>query len=111
MPIQLLCGLSPFCIQNEQAELSAPRLVFYRSHQLTTQTCVPSPAMDQHLRNLSAMRLVRCPGRVQLDGTNNPFDIASDEEDRPRIECRNGFDGFVPIPKSESRICNRAPNC
>ena len=36
------------------------------------------------------MRLVGCPGRVELDGTNDPFDIASDEEDCLGVGCGNG---------------------
>lgn len=46
--------------------------------------------MYQELRNLRAMRLVRCPGRVELDGTDNPFDLASDEEDCTGVGCSNG---------------------
>jgi len=46
--------------------------------------------MDQQFRNLRAMRLVRCPGRVKLDGTNDPFDIASYKEDCTGVGCRNG---------------------
>ena len=46
--------------------------------------------MYQQLRNLRAMGLVRRPGRVELDGTSDPFEIASHEEDRTGVGCRNG---------------------
>ena len=41
--------------------------------------------MNQQLRNVGAMRLVRGPRRVQLDSTDDPSDIPSHEEDRPRV--------------------------
>jgi hypothetical protein len=46
--------------------------------------------MYQQLRDLRAMRLVRCPGRVELDGTHDSFGIASDEEDGTGVGCRHG---------------------
>jgi hypothetical protein len=37
------------------------------------------------------MRLVRCPGRVHLDRTNNPFVIASYQKDRIGVRCGERF--------------------
>jgi hypothetical protein len=38
-------------------------------------------AMHQQLRNLRALRLIRCPGRMELDRAYNTFGSAGHEED------------------------------
>ncbi len=47
--------------------------------------------MHEQLRDFRTMRLVRRPGRVELNGTDNPFDIASDEKNGLCVGYRNGF--------------------
>src|SRR2546428_3639457 len=81
MPIQVLRRISPLRVQCQEAEPCAPRRVLNGAHQLSAQARAAAPAMHQQLRYLRAMRLVRCPSRVELDRTNDPFDIASYEED------------------------------
>src|SRR5947208_13203548 len=88
--IQALRRVSPLRVQCQEAKAGAPRRVLNGSHQLSAQARATAPAMDQQFRNLRAMRLVRCPGRVKLDGTNDPFDIASYKEDCTGVGCRNG---------------------
>src|SRR2546425_2905009 len=90
MPIQVLRHVSPLRVQCQEAEPGAPRRVLNGLHQLSAQAPAAGSAMYQQLRNLRAMRLVRCPGRVELNGTNGPFDIASYEKDCTGVGCRNG---------------------
>jgi hypothetical protein len=59
-------------------------------HQLRAHARAAPPAMHQQLHDLRAMRLVRRPGRVELDRANDTFGIASDEEDCARMGCRKG---------------------
>jgi hypothetical protein len=49
--------------------------------------------MDQQLRDLSAMWLVRRPGRMELDSPHDPLGIASDEEN-----CPGGGGRYRPAP-------------
>src|SRR5438445_5978899 len=79
MPIQVFRGASPLRVQRQEAEPRAPRRVLDGQHQLSAQTRAAAAAMHQQLHDLRAMRLVRCPGRVELDGTDNTFDIDGDE--------------------------------
>src|SRR2546428_4131264 len=90
MPIQVLRHVSPLRVQCQEAEPCAPRRVLNGLHQLSAQAPAAGSAMYQQLRNLRAMRLVRCPGRVELNGTNDPFGIASYEKDCTGVGCRNG---------------------
>jgi len=59
-------------------------------HQLSAEARPTAAAVYQQLRNLRTMRLVRGPSGVELDGTNDPCDIASYEEDRTGVGCRYG---------------------
>src|SRR5881397_1304404 len=88
--IQVLRRVSPLRVQRQEAKPGAPRRVLNGLHQLSAQACAAAPAVYQQLRNLPAMRLVRRPGRMKLDGTDDPFDIASYEEDCTGAGCRNG---------------------
>src|SRR4030088_1585313 len=90
LPIQVLRRVSPLRVQRQEAKPGAPRRLLNGLHQLRAQARAAATAVYQQLRNLGAMRLVRCPGRVELDGTRDPFDIASYEEDCAGVGCRNG---------------------
>src|SRR5438309_7899215 len=90
LPIQLLRRVSPLRVQREEAKPGAPRRLLNGLHELSAQARAAAPATYRQLRNLGAMRLVRCPGRAEWDGTRDPFDIASHEEDRAEAGCRNG---------------------
>jgi len=90
IPIQALRRISPLRVQCQETEPGAPRRVLDGLHQLSAQPPAAAPAMYQQLRNLRVMRLVRCPGRVELDGADDPFGIASHEEDCTGAGCRNG---------------------
>src|SRR6266581_8090287 len=90
IPIQAPRRISPLRVQCQETEPGAPRRVLDGLHQLSAQSHSAAAAMDQQLRNLRAMRLVRCPGRVELDGTNDSFDIAGYEEDCTGVGRRKG---------------------
>ena len=76
----MLRRVSPLRVQGQEATPGTPRRVLNGVHQLRVQARAADPAADQQLRNLRAVRLVRCPGRVELDGAYDPFAIARDEE-------------------------------
>jgi len=83
--VQLSCRYkcspaSPRFVSSSRRRNSARR-VLNGVHQLSAQARAAAPAMDKQLRNLRAVRLVRCPGRVELNGPDAPFNIASDEKD------------------------------
>jgi hypothetical protein len=77
----VLPRVSALRVQFQEAKPCAPRRVLNGVHQLSAQARAAAPAMDKQLRNLRAVRLVRCPGRVELNGPDAPFNIASDEKD------------------------------
>jgi hypothetical protein len=56
---------------------------------LSAQARAAAPAVYKQLYNFSAMRLVRGPGRMELNSTHDAFDIASYEEDCIGVGCRN----------------------
>src|SRR5258708_27965281 len=75
LPVQLLRRGSPLRVQCQEAEPGAARRTLNGVHQFSTQARAAAPAMHEQLRNLAAMRLDRRPGRVELDGTDDPYDI------------------------------------
>jgi len=89
-PIQVLPGGTSLCVQCQEAEPRALRLVFDRSHQPSADSLAAAAAMHQQLHDLRTMRLVRCPGWVELDGSDDAFGIAGGEEDCSRVGCRDG---------------------
>jgi hypothetical protein len=95
LPVQVLCRVSPLCIQGEEAKAGGPRRVLNGLHQLSAQAGATGPPMHQQLRNFSPMRLIRCPSGVELDCTNDPIGIASDKEDR--LGVGGSYDPSPPI--------------
>jgi len=82
---------STLSVECQEAKAGAPRRILDGVHQLRAQACAAASAMYQQLRNLRAMWLVRRPGRVELDGTNDTRDIASYEEDCTGVGCSDGL--------------------
>src|SRR5437867_11449895 len=79
VPIQALRRVPPLRVECQEAEAGAPRRLLNGLHQLSAQARAAAPAMDQQLRNLRALRLVRVPGRAALDGPDDPVGLAGPE--------------------------------
>src|SRR5438309_11904886 len=78
LPIQLLRRASPLRVQREEAKPGAPRRLLNGLHELNAQARAAAPAMYEQLRNLGAMRVVRCPSRVELGGAGDSVEMACD---------------------------------
>ena len=90
LTIQVLCRATPFCVECQETEPGATRRVLNGLHKPSTQTGAATPTMYEQLRNLRPMRLVRCPGRVELDRANDPVGIAGDKDNRSGVGGRSG---------------------
>jgi len=89
----------PLRVQCQEAKPGAPRRVLNGSHQLRGQARATAPTMYQQLRNLRAMRLVRCPGRVELDGAGRSL---RHREPRGRLH-RSGMQKWFSATQSPAR--------
>src|SRR6266568_3378562 len=87
--VQAFRRFSPLRIQGQQSKAGLARRVLDRLHQRGAQASATPAAMHDQLHDLRAMRLVRRPGRMELDGAYDSFEIASDEKDGARISRGN----------------------
>src|SRR5882672_6549717 len=86
--VQAIRCTSLLRVQREEPIARAPRLVLNRLHQRSAQAHSASLPAYEQFHNLRAMRLVRRPGGVELDGPDDPFGIADNEEDRAGMRRR-----------------------
>ena len=88
MAVQVLRSRAALRIKGQERKAISTRCILDRSHQTSAKSRSTASPVDQQLRDLSAVRLVRRPRRVKLHRAHDLIAIARDEEDRARVSCR-----------------------
>ena len=75
-------------VECQERKARLPGGVFNGLHQSSAQAVAAAAAMDDEFRNVCAMRLVRRPRGMHLDGPNDSIAIARDKENGTALDRR-----------------------